>query len=228
MIEEPPLLTVSRIFNRPDPADVALFEEALTGHVVDSMTGRGALDPLIKPINPAQTQLCGVAVTVQAQPGDNLGVHAATDLVQPGDVVIVATDSYRETAVIGDLLGGMLKNGGAVGFVTDGHVRDLQGLLDLDMPIFAAGLNPNSPTGVGPGKAGLPIIVGGVAVSSGDLLIGDRDGVVVVPQASIKQTAARLAQVREIEAGVEAKVKAGLKQSAKYQAIKEKGLVSEV
>ena len=88
----------------------------------------------------------------------------------------------------GDLLIGVARNRGAAGFVTDGLVRDLDDLETIGLPIYAMGVTPNSPQRRGPGSVGLPIVCGGVSVASGDVVVGDRDGVVVVPRARISET----------------------------------------
>ncbi len=106
--------------------------------------------------------------------------------------------------MIGDLVAGMARNKGAVALVTDGLVRDLAGLRQVGLPVFAAGITPNSPTRQGPGTAGLPIVVGGVRVESGDVLVGDLDGVVVIPQARLAAVVDRLATIRQKEAALDA------------------------
>lgn len=228
MIKDKPLLTIRRHFQRPDPVKTAPLAGAMTGHIVDSMTGRGALDYRIKPVDPLNSRFCGPALTVQCSPGDNLGVLAALDVAQPGDVILVATDSFTETAVVGDLVVGMMANIGVVGFATDGLVRDVAGIKPTGVPVFCAGVTPNSPTGAAQGSVGLPIVIGGVAVEAGDLVIADEDGVVIVPQGEIEAMMAELAEVRALEAEVEAKVKAGQKTSPKIDALKQAGRVLEV
>lgn len=227
MLEQPPLLTINKRFERLSETLIAGFSGALTGHVVDSqigtMAGLGALDPKVKPINPAQKGFCGSAVTVQAQPGDNLAIHAVTEVVQKGDVVIVATGGYQDKAILGDLLGGVLKNCGAAAFVTDGYVRDFEGIVGLDWPVFASGINPNSPTCVGPGVIGGDIVMGNMRISAGDLVIGDLDGVVVVPQADTEDVLKKLDETRQAEAAAEARILAGHTGSSKYQAVKDRG-----
>ncbi len=210
MIDDPPLLTVRRRFPRPSADELAAFRGALTGHVVDAMDGRGALDYRIKPIGEATT-FCGTALTCEAGPADCLAVFGVLDVAEPGDVILCATDSFSNTAVIGDLVIGMMKNCGIAGFVTDGLVRDTPGIRAVGLPCFAAGVTPNSPTKTGPGTVGFPAIVGGVAVAAGDIVVADEDGVVVVPFAKIGETIKRLVDVRAMEADLEAKVKAGLR-----------------
>jgi len=228
MIKEKPVITIRRGFARPDSALVDALRGAMTGHVVDSMSGRGALDYRIKPIQPELSTICGTALTVKAAPGDNMAVNAALDVAKPGDIIVCATDSFVETAVVGDLLLGMMKNTGATGFVTDGLIRDLTGIRGVGLPCFAMGVNPNSPTGGGTGTVGLPIMIGGVHVESGDVIIGDEDGVVVVPQADLAKVIETLAEVRALEAEAEAKVKAGQNRSPKFTALQEAGKVLEI
>jgi 4-hydroxy-4-methyl-2-oxoglutarate aldolase len=122
----------------------------------------------------------------------------------------VATDGYTATAVVGDLVLGMARNRGVVAMVTDGCVRDIPGILAVNLPCFAAGVTPNSPARNGPGTAGLPVVLGGVTVCAGDIVLGDGDGVVVVPFGLIDTVIGRLPAIREAEAALDAKVKAGL------------------
>lgn len=210
MIKDPPLLTLRRDFPRPDPAQVAAFAGVPTGYVVDALGGRGALDYRIKPLLPVAAPLVGVAVTCHCGPADNLALFGALAVARPGDILVAATDGFTATAVTGDLLLGMAQNRGLAGLVTDGLARDLAGIRAVGLPIYGAGLTPNSPVRNGPGTVGLPVVVGGVAVEAGDILIGDEDGVVAVPRGRIAAVLARLTQVRAAEAALEAKVKAGL------------------
>lgn len=213
MIEEPPLLTIRKDFPRPDAALVDALRGIPTGYAVDAMNGRGALDFRIKPLvdgTGPQTVFTGVAMTCFTGPNDNLALFGALAMARKGDVLICATEGYEGAGVTGDLLIGMARNRGVAAFVTDGVVRDLSGLLGVGLPIFSRGITPNSPVRDGPGTVGLPITVGGVSVSPGDVLVGDRDGVVVVPQARLAEVVQRLEAVKAAEAALEAKVKAGL------------------
>src|SRR5262245_49126450 len=213
MIEDPPLLTIRRNFQRPPAATVTALDGTPTGYLIDAMGGRGALDHVIKPLPGAPApmkRLAGVAVTCLAGPSDNLAVFAAVHVSQPGDVIVAGTDGFEGAAVTGDLLLGMAKNRGVVGFVTDGVVRDLEGILGVGLPVYCRGITPNSPARNGPGLVGLPVMVGGLQVDSGDLVVGDQDGIVVVPRAQLETVQRRLADIRAAEAALEAKVKAGL------------------
>lgn len=211
MITDPPILKINRNFPRPSPEIVAALTGAATGHVVDAMGGSGALDWRIKPLDDAIANFCGIAITCDAGPADNLAVFGALDVGQPSDVIIAATGGHLAAAVIGDLVVGMARNCGLAAIVTEGTVRDAAGIVAIGLPVFCAGISPNSPSRNGPGTVGLPIIVGGVAVASGDIVVGNRDGVVVVPRLVAAQVVAKLADVRVAEAALEAKVKAGLR-----------------
>ena len=213
MIEDPPLLTIRGSFERPAAEAVAALAATPSGHLVDALGGHGALDYRIKPVTegpPAAHAFCGVALTCDCGPADNLAVFAALEALQPGDVIVAATDAFTGCAVVGDLLLGMARNAGAVAFVTDGLARDLDGIEGVGTPVFCRGVSPNSPARNGPGRLGLPVTLGGVTVASGDLVAGDRDGVVVVPRARIAGVIQALEAVRAAETELEAKVRAGL------------------
>ena len=105
---------------------------------------------------------------------------------------------------------GMAKNSGVVAMVTDGYVRDIAGICAIGLPCYAAGVTPNSPARNGPGSAGLPIVLADTVIESGDIIVGDRDGVVVIPFQRIDEVLADLSQVLAAEAALEAKVKEGL------------------
>lgn len=209
MIEDPPLLEIGPPFARPDAATVAAFRDTPTSFIVDALGGRGALDWRIKPVGPAAA-FAGVAFTCHCGPADNLALCAAVAECEPGAVIVVATGGYTGTAVIGDLLLGIAQNRGATAFVTDGLVRDRNDIAALSLPCFAAGVSANSPARNGPGSVGLPVICGGVRVCAGDIIIGDTDGVAVVPAGRAAATAAKLGQVRASEAALLAKVRDGL------------------
>lgn len=210
MIKDPPLLTMCRAFERPSAAEIAGFANVPTGHAVDAMGGRGALDHRIKPLARMTSVMVGVAITCHCGPADNLALFAALAAAKSGDVLVAATDGFTATSITGDLLMGMARNRGVTGLVTDGLARDVAGILGVGLPVYCVGLSPNSPARNGPGSVGLPVVVGGVAVESGDIVIGDDDGVVVIPRRAANDVLTRLSDVRAAEAALEAEVKAGL------------------
>jgi 4-hydroxy-4-methyl-2-oxoglutarate aldolase len=210
MIQDPPLLTIQRDRPRPDAALVARLAGAMTGHVIDAMDGSGALAAAIKPVDPARAAFVGVALTCETGPGDNLAVMGALALAQPGDVIVAAAAGFLGAAIMGDNVAWMARNGGVVGLVTDGVVRDAAGIREIGLPLFAAGITPNSCARSGPGRVGLPVVCGGVAIASGDVVVADADGVVVVPQARLADVVARMEQVLAAERALQARIGAGL------------------
>lgn len=212
MIEDPPLLVVKKSIPRLSTATLGTLDGAQSGHLVDAMDGRGALDADIKPLDAKRARFIGTALTVETGPSDNLAIVAALGVAKPGDVIVAASDGFRHTAVVGDIVCALAKNGGIAALVIDGMARDLEGILGVGLPVFSRGITPNSCVKTGPGRIGLPIVAGGVHIASGDLVFGDRDGVVVVPRGEVDQVIARVERIRKIEAEVLAKVATGMTQ----------------
>jgi len=198
MLGDPPVVTLKRRIERPSAAQVASLKGVPTGFVVDLMMGQGAIDQRIKPLWPKSVFTAPV-LTADCGPRDNLGLLVALEVAEPGDVIALATGGFEDTAVLGDHVAAMAKNKGVVAFVTDGLARDVDGLIEVGFPVYCAGISPNSPYKSGPCEVGTSVTLGGVAVTSGDLMVGDRDGVVVVPKDRIDQVAAGLADIQAKE-----------------------------
>lgn len=227
MIKDPPLLTIRRDFPRPSAAVIQAFAGVPTGYVVDALGGRGGLDYRIKPLAPQNVPLVGVAMTCHCGPADNLALFGAMATAAPGDILVAATDAFTATSVTGDLLLGMAKNRGLLGLVTDGLVRDLAGVLGVGLPVYCAGVTPNSPARNGPGTVGHPVTMAGMTIAPGDIVIGDNDGVVIIPLAQAEAVLGKLKDVKAAEAALEAKVKAGLAVPDFVQAILDSDRVVE-
>lgn len=205
---EPPQLTIRRDFPRPSADEIAPFRNAATGWVVDAQGRRGALPHWIKPLS-RQNRFVGTALTVRTRPVDNLAPYAALKFAKPGDVLVVSVEADTTTSIIGDILLGMAKNAGIVACVTDGVVRDIQGINQVEIPMFAQGLSPNSPFKDGPGEIGGTVSLGDVMIVAGDLLVGDIDGVVVVPRGNVRAVGTELRAIADKEAKMDAAVKTG-------------------
>jgi len=219
VLDNPPLLTVHRGFRRAPPQLLERFRGAQTSHLVDAMEGRGALDWRVKPLDPANAAFVGPALTAFAYPADVVGVMGALAEARAGDVVVVANDGYLGTAVLGDLVAGMMKNKGVAAFVTEGLARDKAGILATGLPVFCAGVVPTSPAANGPGTVGTPVTCGGVHVRPGDIVVGDADGVVVVPLDRAEAVLVGLEGVRAAEAKAVAAVEGGATESEKVRRI---------
>lgn len=212
MIEEPTKLTVKRNRKRPSEAQIAAFQNVPTGFVVDAMFGHGQLDLNISPLGDGRDYACqaaGPALTADNPPGDSLATRATLEFITKGDIVVSAFAGHQGCAASGDRVAGMMKNAGAAGFVTDGPMRDYAGLVEVALPCWCTGLSPGSPVGTGPGRVGLPVIIGGQHVASGDMIVADRDGVVVVPFDEIDRVIAMLEKIAELEVKLDAEVQNG-------------------
>lgn len=219
MIENQPVLTIHRGHRRPDARLIEAFRGAQTSHLADAMDGRGAVDWRIKPLDPANANFTGPALTAHSYPADIYGMVGAALEAEPGDVIMCANEHYTGTAVIGDLAAGMMRNKGLVAFVTDGLARDRAGIVAAGLPVFAMGISPNSPACTGPGQVGAPVVLGGVQVCPGDIVVGDADGVVVIPLAQAETVLARLRSVQAAERAAEEAVKAGATSFAAWHEI---------
>lgn len=177
-----PGFRVKMNFTRP-PADLmrALCDFP-TPDISDLLNRLYAVDPAIRLLTDPAHRVCGPACTVKVFPGDNLMVHKAIDVLEPGDVVIVDAGGSTMNAVLGDLISTKAKHRGAAAFVIDGLVRDLPSIAELNFPVFARGTTPIGPLHRGPGEINFAICCGGVVVNPGDIVVGDAMGLVVIPQ----------------------------------------------
>lgn len=228
MIDDPPLLTIRPGFVRPSAVTVARFAGVPTGNLADALGGRGAMRPAIKPVVDAAERFVGVAVTCFCGPADNLAVMGALSIATAGDVIVAAADGFTDAAICGDVVAGIAKNRGVVAFVTDGAVRDRDGLDQVGLPVFAAAVTPDSCAKSGPGLVGLPVVCGGIAVASGDIVVGDRDGVVVIPAARIEEVLESLARVQAAESAILTKVAAGLAEPPAIASLVARNLIRTV
>jgi len=176
------------------------------------MDGRGAMEHRIQLLEgfPKEIRLLGTALTCHCGPGDNLGLFGAVAEAQPGDMIVAATDSFEGTCLTGDLLMGMARNCKVAGLVTDGLVRDPEGIRHVGLPVFCRGVTPNSPVRNGPGTVGFPVVVGGVKVESGDIIAADSEGVVVIPQKEFALVLQRIPEIQSREKRTEQVVAEGL------------------
>ena len=209
MADKETALTIKRNFIRTAPKFVKQFMNLPIGNICDAQERVGALDYRIKPVS-EMSQFCGTALTVDSGPRDNLAAWAALEIAKPGDIILITTGGHLASSVAGDLYVGMAKNAGVAGIVTDGVVRDLTGINEVGIPVFARGICANSPWKNGPGRVGLPIVIGDVNVNAGDIVAGDQDGVVIVARRAAPAVADGLKAVLAKEKKMEADVKAGM------------------
>jgi 4-hydroxy-4-methyl-2-oxoglutarate aldolase len=161
--------------------EIERWRKIPTAIIADVSDGACLIDPAIRPLLPPgqQPRLFGFAVTAVCQPPDFGAVLHALDIIEHGDVLVIAAGGHRGHAMIGEILGGHLRRKGAAGIVCDGAVRDVAELAGWnDLPVFTRHITPRGPTGAQLGEVNGPAVIGGRRIASGDLIIGDDDGLV--------------------------------------------------
>lgn len=231
MIGEPPRLTIVKGAPRPTEAQIAAFQGLETAHIVDAMGGSGAMGTEVGPIGFGRDLACnaaGPALVADSGPADIIATLAAVNLLTAGDVVVHAAHGNQDRATIGDQVSGLLRNAGAAGFVTDGPMRDYEGIVAAGLPAWCTGLNPNSPYTSGPGTLGGSAVVGGCHVATGDMIVADRNGVVVIPFARIDEVLEKVKEVQKLEAELVAKVRSGFRTPLDIEAMLADGSAVEI
>lgn len=189
----------NRVFMKRPAFDVDLlkeYEQLPAANIADVMNRIAVLGNGIRRISsPKKPIMAGYAITVKARAGDNLMLHAALDMATENDVIVVSNEGDRSRALMGEIMVAYAHCTRKIaGIVLDGPIRDIDALSVLDFPIFATGANPAGPFKEGPGEVNTPVAVGGVAVSPGDLIVGDADGVIAIP---LNDAAALLDKARD-------------------------------
>jgi regulator of RNase E activity RraA len=194
-----PGFVLRRSITRADRPTVDAFRGVPAANVSDVQGRHLTMHHAVKPIYHPMRQLLGTAVTVKARPGDNLMAMKAIDEARPGDVLVISSDGEANLSVWGGVMAAMAVRRGIAGVVTDGLVRDVAQIRHTGLPVWATGLTPAGPTKDGPGQINTAIACGNVIVRPGDIVLGDEDGVVVIPRedAEMVLQAVRARQARE-------------------------------
>ena len=190
------------------PDVVARFRGLPVANVSDSMSRMAAGGPRLRPMH-AGGVLAGPALTVKTRPGDNLMVHKAIGLAEPGDVLVVDAGGDLTNAIIGELMIAQMVKRGLGGIVINGAIRDSAAIRAGGYPVFAAGVTHRGPYKDGPGEINVPVAVDGMVVAPGDLVIGDDDGLLCVPYEQVEQVHAAAAAKHAAEAKQMAAIEAG-------------------
>lgn len=200
-----------RILDRKTSVDLQTAKKFLNlpvANVSDCMSRLTAGGSRIRPMHKSG-QLAGPALTVKTRPGDNLMLHKAIDLAEPGDIIVCDAGGDLTNSLMGELMLSHALKRGIGGFVLNGAIRDAEAFLDINLPVFAAGVSHRGPYKDGPGEINVLVAIDGMVVKPGDLIIGDWDGVLCVPlnevDSILKKTeekqASEIQEMRKIEAG---------------------------
>jgi 4-hydroxy-4-methyl-2-oxoglutarate aldolase len=186
---------VKRNIVRADKAAVEKLSRFGVATIHEAMGRVGLMHPYMRPIY-TNAQVCGTAVTVLLQPGDNWMLYVAPEVVQPGDVVVAACTVENTDGFFGELLATSYRARGAKGLILEGGVRDVKEISEMQFPVFSRAISARGTVKASLGSVNVPIVCAGVAVNPGDVVVADMDGVVIVP-AAVAQQAADASEARE-------------------------------
>ena len=204
-----------RVLTAPPALDLRLlqkFREFPSSTVADAMGRFGFMDPEIR--QRTGKPLCGLAVTVQCRPADNLMVHKAIHVAQPGDVIVVRTGGNTANAVFGELMAHAAVASRVGGLVVDGAIRDVDRIAELKFPAYSRSVCPGACDKDGPGEINVPIALDGMVIAPGDLVLGDADGLLCVPYDDVEQVLAASRDKVALEQKTIANIRAGTHDTA--------------
>ena len=199
---------VLRRERKVDASVVAQFRELPVANVSDSMSRMNAAGPRLRPMH-AGGAMAGPALTVRTRPGDNLMLHKALNIAEPGDVIVVDAGGDLTNAMMGDLMLTVAITRGLAGIVINGAIRDYKVIHESAFPLFAAGVTHRGPYKDGPGEINVPIAIDGMVVMPGDLMLGDEDGLLCVPFEATETVYAKAKAKRDAEDKQMEAIKAG-------------------
>lgn len=210
----------------PDKEVMIQFKQIPASNVGDVMERSCAMNPRIRLLSsPASQMAVGAALTVKLRAGDNLALHAALNIAEEGDFIVVSNEGDTGRAIMGEIMMAYLKDTKRIaGIVLDGPIRDIDEIGKWDFPVYATGTTPGGPYKEGPGEVNVPIACGEISVNPGDIILADPDGIIVIPRKDAPQV---LEDAKKFQAADKEKLNAARNGTAKrgwvYKSLEEKG-----
>ena len=206
---------INRRRQKVQPDMVALFRKLPAANVSDAMARMVAAGPRLRPMHAGGT-MAGSAFTVKTRPGDNLMVHKALDLAEPGDVIVVDAGWDMTNAIVGEIMTSYAEQRGIAGIVIAGSIRDSGALRGSPFPVYAAGVTHRGPYKDGPGEINVPLALDGMVINPGDLVLGDDDGLVCVPLGHVDEIYRAAKAKQDAEDKILAGIRAGEAQDRRW------------
>ncbi len=178
----------------PEQETIMALKNIPAANIADCMNRSCAMSSRIRLMSAPDGIMCGTALTVKTRQGDNLLIHKALKMAGEGDVIVVSNEGGTDRALIGELMAATAEYNKVSGLIFDGPVRDMDSISQMKLPVYATGSTPGGPYKSGPGEINVPISCGGISVEAGDIIVGDKDGVIVIPQ---KDAAAIIEKAKE-------------------------------
>ncbi|WP_313370309.1 RraA family protein [Achromobacter animicus] len=202
-----PTFTINPAPQVADASVVNALQEIVVSHLSDNMLRLSGITGLTR-IHRSR-KLVGTALTVKTRPGDNLVIYKALMMMQPGHVLVVDGGSETTNALVGELIMLYAQQRGCAGFVLDCAVRDTAAFAEADFPCYARAVSHRGPYKNGPGHLNVPVSIDGNVIHPGDLIVGDEDGLVSIPQSSAQSLIEAAKKTASIEEGIKAEISNG-------------------
>jgi RraA family protein len=187
---------------------IAAFHSLPTSNISDNMLRHHGASARLRPFHRG-AKLVGTAFTVKTRPGDNLLTHKAIDMAAPGDVILVDAGGALDHAIVGEIMTSHARMRGVAGMIIDGAIRDVDAIGASDFPVYACGVTHRGPYKDGPGEINVTVSIAGMVVNPGDIIVGDADGVVAVPQADAERIIALTIAQKDKEESILAAIASG-------------------
>jgi len=209
-------LKIIKDIKRPPQELVEKFKNYCTPNIADNLNRFSCVSSEIKKINKKSLKMVGTAVTVKTRVADNLIVHKSLEIAQSGDVIVIDAEGDKDHAILGEIMVREAMQRNIAGIVVDGSIRDSGEIQKMDFPVFARGVTPRGPYKDGPGEINIAISCGGIVIRPGDIIVGDDDGIVVIPLEKAEDILIKTEMKSKNEQEIIAKINRGIRRDKSW------------